>query len=583
MEIYRGIAVSPGLVIGTALVLDAEGIRIPARNIEPEQVSGEMARLDKALRAASDESKTQQQSIALRLGKQFGAIFSAHAAFYDDPALLQELHHLIHNDLNSAEYAVTRVIRTYKKAIEALGKDHFLASKGSDLLDVEKRILNFLLGENREPLSQLREPVILLAHDLSPSETATMDASKVLAFATESGGKTSHTAIMAGALEIPAVVGLGRFLNDVAGGDTIIVDGTRGILILDPDAETLEEYEEQVSERSKIVDHWVSERELPSETLDGVNIELLGNIEFPSEAAHCNDRNAAGVGLYRTEFLFAGHDTDPSEEEHYNAYYHVVKTLGPHKPIVIRTLDHGADKFPSHSGNLSVERNPVLGLRSVRLCLRNLPLFKKQIRAILRVSIHGDIRIMFPMVSTLLELRQCKMLLAEVQEDLLEEGIPFNKEMQVGTMIEVPSAALIADKLAREVDFFSLGTNDLVQYTLAADRTNENVASLYNPADPAVLQLIHKVVRAAQAHEIGVTVCGEMSGDPLFTQWLVGIGLRQLSVSPQNIPEIKKLIRRISVPEAEKIAEKTLQMDTARDVMNYLREQKRRIQPDLMD
>jgi phosphotransferase system enzyme I (PtsI) len=289
------------------------------------------------------------------------------------------------------------------------------------------------------------------------------------------------------------------------------------------------------------------------------------------------------VGLYRTEFLFAGHDTDPSEEEHYQAYVHVVQTLGPNKPVVIRTLDHGADKFPNHAEKISEERNPFLGLRSVRLCLRNLPMFKKQMRAILRASVQGDIRIMFPMVGTLLELRQCKMLLAEVREDLLEEGIPFKKDMPVGTMIEVPSAAIMADKLAKEVDFFSLGTNDLVQYTLAADRTNENVAGLYNPADPAVLRLIDSVVRAARTNNIGATVCGEMSGDPLFTQWLLGTGLRQLSVSPQNIPEIKKLIRRINLSDAEAMAEKALQLDTARDVTNYLREQKRRIQPDAID
>jgi phosphoenolpyruvate-protein phosphotransferase (PTS system enzyme I) len=583
MEIFRGIPVSPGLVIGTALVLDAEGVRIPARHVEPEQVNAEFARLQKALKAAADQSRAQQQSITLRLGKQLGGIFSAHAAFFDDPALIQELHQLVHSDRYSAEYAVTRVIRSYKKALEALGKDHFLATKATDLIDVEKKILNQLLGENSEPLSRLREPVIVLAHDLSPSETATMDPAKVLGFATESGGKTSHTAIMAGALEIPAVVGLGHFLNEVSGGDTVILDGAKGLLLVDPDEDTLRDYETQVAERRERQGVWLIERDLPAVTLDGVRIELMGNIELPQEAAHCVERNADGVGLYRTEFLFAGHENEPSEEDHYAAYSHVVKTLGPGKPVVIRTLDHGADKFPQHAGGISPERNPFLGLRSVRLCLRNIPLFKKQMRAILRASVHGDLRIMFPMVGTLLELRQCKMLLAEVREDLQEEGIPFNKAMPVGTMIEVPSAAIMADKLAKEVDFFSLGTNDLVQYTLAADRTNENVAGLYNPADPAVLRLIHSVVAAGRHKDIGVTVCGEMSGDPLFTPWLLGIGLRQLSVSPQNIPEIKKIIRLLRMSEAEQVAQDSLHLETARDVMNHLREHKRRIIPDTVD
>jgi phosphoenolpyruvate-protein phosphotransferase (PTS system enzyme I) len=308
---------------------------------------------------------------------------------------------------------------------------------------------------------------------------------------------------------------------------------------------------------------------------------MLCNIEFPQEAKHCIDRGADGVGLYRTEFLYLGRDSDPTEAEHLDAYLQVLRTMGP-KSVVIRTLDLGADKFSAASEGNTHERNPFLGLRSVRLCLRNLTLFKTQMRAILRASAFGDVRIMFPMVSTLLELRQCKMILAEVKEDLEDEGISFNRKLPVGTMIEVPSAAIMAEHLAKEVNFFSLGTNDLVQYTLAADRTNENVATLYSAGDPAVLRLIDHVVKAAQKHEIEVSVCGEMSGDPIYTVLLLGLGVRQLSVTPHNIPEIKKIIRSISMEESVQVAQEALRLETARDVNNYLREQARRILPEVV-
>jgi phosphotransferase system enzyme I (PtsI) len=306
----------------------------------------------------------------------------------------------------------------------------------------------------------------------------------------------------------------------------------------------------------------------------------LGNIEFPHEAAHCVERGADGVGLYRTEFLYLGKESDPTETDHLEAYLTVLRTIGSKKPVVIRTLDLGADKFATDTEAMAEERNPFLGLRSVRLCLRNLTLFKTQMRAILRASAFGNVRIMFPMVGTVLELRQCKMILAEVKEDLEEEGISFNTKLPVGTMIEVPSAALMAEQMAREVSFFSIGTNDLIQYTLAADRTSEAVASLYSPGDPAVLRLIDMVVKSAKNQDIEVNVCGEMSGEPIYTVLLLGLGLRQLSVTPHNIPEIKKIIRSVSIPEAEQVAQEAMRLETARDVNNYLREQTRRILPE---
>ncbi|HEY8503954.1 MAG TPA: phosphoenolpyruvate--protein phosphotransferase [Gemmataceae bacterium] len=583
MEIKRGIAVSPGVAIGPALVLDTEGVRIPKRFIEAHQADAEVARLRAALAEAAREARESQQSLTARLGPQYGGIFAAHALFFDDPALVGEFESLIRQKRFSAEYAVSQAVRRYIKAVESLGTDHFLASRTADLVDVEKRILHHLLGQEGEPLFNLSEPVIVLAFDLTPSETARLDPRKVHAFATEHGGRTSHTAIMAGALEIPAVVGLGPFVLDVSGGDTVIVDGDHGLLILNPDEETLRRYERARQTHRQLADLWQAQKDLPAQTKDGVRVTLLGNIEFPQEAEHCLERGTEGVGLYRTEFLYINRETDPTEEDHFQAYSAVLRALGPGKPVVIRTLDLGADKFSPAAWNAPPERNPFLGLRSTRLCLRNLALFKTQLRAILRASASGDVRILFPMVSTLLELRQCKMILSEVKEDLEEEGTPFNPRLPVGTMIEVPSAALMADLLAREVDFFSVGTNDLVQYTLAADRNNEHVAPLYSASDPAVLRLLKSVGEAARQSKIEANVCGEMSGEPVYTLLLLGLGYRQLSAAPHNIPEVKRLIRLISLEEAEHVAREALRLETARDVTNYLREQKRRILPDGAD
>ncbi len=582
MEIKRGIPVSPGVAIGLALVLDNEGIRIPRRFVEDGPLDGEVARLRVALAAAAREARDNERAAADKLGKQYGAIFAAHALLIEDPHLIREVEALIREQSFAAEYAVSRVIRRHVKTLENLDREGHFASRTADLFDIEKAILRNLLGQRRELLQHLTEPVIVLAHDLTPSETAALDPKMVHAFATEAGGRASHTAIMAGVLEIPAVVGVGKFLNDVSGGDEVIVDGNRGFLILNPDDETRERYETARTTFRTFETRLGELRDLPAETRDGVRVQLLGNIEFPEEARHCLTRGAGGVGLYRTEFLYLNKQTDPTEAEHLDAYLTVLRVLGP-QPVVIRTLDLGADKFATATEQVHEERNPFLGLRSVRLCLRNLTLFKTQMRAILRASAFGDVRIMFPMVSTLLELRQCKMILAEVKEDLEDEGIPFNRKIPVGTMIEVPSAAILADLFAREVQFFSIGTNDLTQYTLAADRTNEEVASLYSPGDPAVLRLIENVVRAAQRYTLDVSVCGEMSGDPIYTLLLLGMGLRQLSVTPQNIPEVKKIIRSITIEEANLIAQEAMRLDTARDVNNYLREQTRRILPEVVN
>lgn len=582
MEIKRGIPVSAGIAIGPALIVDPEGVRVAHRLVDASQVTQEVERLRTALAAAARDARRSQSTADHQLGKQYGAIFAAHAVLLEDPGLEQEIVELIRTHRYAAEYAVDQVVRRAIKRFSGFGDKHFLSTRVADLHDIERRILDHLLQGQRESLRRLRQSAIVLAHDLTPSETAELDPAFVHGFATESGGRTSHTAIMAGALEIPAVVGIGPFLDDLAGGDLVIIDGHDGLLIIDPDPATLARYRAARADSLSRASLHGQLRELPARTLDGVDVTMLGNIEFPHESRVCLERGAAGVGLYRTEFLYVGRHTDPTEQEHFAAYQAVINTIGPDRPIVIRTLDLGADKFPPSRASQYPERNPFLGLRSVRFCLRNLTLFKTQLRAILRASAFGNVRVMFPMVSTLLELRQCKLLLAEVKEDLQEEGIAFNRDLPVGTMIEVPSAAILADQLAREVDFFSIGTNDLVQYTLAADRSNEQVAFLYSAADPAVLKLIQQVVQAATRQNIEVNVCGEMSADPSYTLLLLGMGLRQLSVTPHNIPVIKKLIRSVSLTDAERTAQEALRLETARDVTNFLREQTRRLVPDVL-
>jgi phosphoenolpyruvate-protein phosphotransferase (PTS system enzyme I) len=588
MKVRRGIAVSPGVAIGPALVLDTEGVRIPHRTVPPEQIAEEIASLRAALQVAAADARETRQRIAARLGQDIGNIFGAQETAFEDASFRDRIEQLIHSQNYSAEYAVSRGIREYVRRFEeAAAKlgEHAgveLRRRAVELIDLERQVLAILLGRD-EPLLSITSPMIIVATDLMPSDTADFTHRTVRAFATESGGPTSHTAILAGALEIPAVVGVGRFLNDVSGGDLLIVDGERGLVILDPDEATIAEYEEKRALLLARSDWHEAMRDKPAVTLDGTAIRLFGNIELAQEAGQCTERGAEGVGLYRTEFLYLNKTADPTEEEHYEAYRAVLQTLGPDRPVVIRTLDLGADKFSNMSDLLSGEKNPFLGLRSVRLCLRNLDLFKTQLRAILRAAVHGDVRIMFPMISTADELRQCKTLLNEVREDLEDAKIPFKSDIPIGTMIEVPSAAILADFFAREVDFFSIGTNDLIQYTLAADRNNENVSHLYNPADPAVLRLIRMVVEAGNREGIDVNVCGEMSGEPLYVPLLIGLGLRQLSATPRKIPEIKRIIRQLSVPEAERLAEHVLKLETARQVSNYLGDQLRRILPEVVD
>jgi phosphotransferase system enzyme I (PtsI) len=456
-----------------------------------------------------------------------------------------------------------------------------MAEKATDILDIEKRLLRSLLGRRREEISSLTSPVLVLAHNLTPSEAANLDRQFVRGFVTEVGGPGSHTAIVAQGLEIPAVVGIGPFLTDVSGGDLVIVDGDHGQVILQPDDETLARYRRDEEQHKTHEVELATLRDLPAITADGVRIELCGNIEFPYEVRHCLSRGADGIGLYRTEFLFLGVETPPDEEGHFEAYSSVVRAMGD-RPVVIRTFDLGADKVQTPVA-VDDEKNPFLGLRSTRLALRNLPIFRTQLRAILRASALGNVRIMFPLIATLLELRQAKMVLADVIEDLDERGEPFNRKLPVGMMVEVPSAVLMIDHFVEEVDFLSIGTNDLIQYTLAVDRSNKDVADLYSASDPAVLKLLRMAIDAAIRRARPISLCGQMSANSVYTMLLLGMGLRQMSVAAAAIPEIKRLCRSVTIDHCRRVADRALVLENARDVTSYLKEELKKVLPDLPD
>jgi phosphotransferase system enzyme I (PtsI) len=577
----HGIPVSPGVAIGHAFVLGQEDFRIPHRFVAVDAVDSEIVRFRCALETVCREISDNATLAAAQLGSMYGAIFAAHQQLVRDPKLQGEIESLIRNQHFSPEFAVSRVLRQYAKVLQNLG-DRYKADRAVDLFDLEKRLLQQLLGERREELSNIRAPVLVLAHDLTPSETATLNTQYVLGFATEVGGRTSHTAILAGGLEIPAVVGVGSFLTEVSGGQTIIVDGNHGQVIVDPDEETLSRYRDSEQKARSVAIQLESLRTLPAETKDGVRIELLANIEFPHEAEHCRDMGAEGIGLYRTEFLYLESNREYTEEEHLEAYQRVVSAF-PDRPVVIRTLDLGAEKVPEGIPELYPQgTNPELGLRSIRISLRDIARFKTQLKAIARVAATGDVRVMFPLVSSLIEFRQARSTLNDVMEDLEDQQIPFNRDMPVGMMVEVPSVAILADEFAREVDFFSIGTNDLIQYTLAADRSNPAVAKYYNSSDPAILRMIRMVTAAGQNHHIPVSVCGQMCSDPKFVPLLIGMGLRQLSVTPHAIPELKAVVRSLSISQAEGIAAHALKLEVARDTETYLRGELHKLCPDLV-
>ena len=577
MQRLQGIAVSPGVAIGEALVLDHEGFRIPRRFLPRDVVQQELDRLHQAIAQATAEIEQSRKRVSEQLGDDYASIFSAHVQMLNDPRLVQELEEMIRDRHYSPEYSVSRALRRYAKVFQSL-EGAYMAERAQDIFDIEKRLLRLLLGERREGISKITSEVLVLARDLTPSETANMNPEFIRGFVTETGGPSSHTAIVAEGLGIPAVVGVGLFLTEVSGGETVIIDGDEGVVILQPDEETLAKYLHEADQQRSLAAKLEELRDLPAETTDGVHVQLLGNIEFPSEVRQCLDRGVDGIGLYRTEFLYLTGATDPTESDHAAAYTEVAQAMGD-RPIVLRTLDLGADKLP----NLPMpddERNPFLGLRSIRLALKHVDMFRTQLRAILRASTSGQLRVMFPLVSTLIELRRAKMVLADAMEDLEEEGVAFDRQIKVGMMVEVPSAVMMMDQFCDEVDFFSIGTNDLVQYTLAVDRSNKDVASLYTSSDPSVIKLIKMAIDVADARGKPISLCGQMSGNPMYTMLLLGLGLRSLSVTPAAAPEVKRVCRSVTIDQCREVAQRVLTLESARDVKTLLMEELSRLLPD---
>ena len=583
MEIKRGIPVSPGVVIAPAFVLESEDVRIPRRHFVNTTAEVEIERFLKALTATQSEICEVRDRILLEQSDpSVAAIFVVHQKILEDEHLRQDACALIRERSYSAEYAVSRALRPHIKRMQGL-EDDYLRERASDFRDIERRLLRNLLGQRREELSSLKHKVAVVARDLTPSQTATLERSKVVGFATDVGGRTSHSAIVARALEIPAVVALGDITTDVSGGDMVIIDGNRGIVIVEPDDETIRKYEHLEDDIHALEVRLAELRDLPAQSKDGTTVEIYGNIEFPNEIVASIEKGAGGIGLYRTEFLYL--ETvqtgkhPPSEREHFETYLKAVELVAG-RPLVIRTLDLGADKFPAEMGGLE-EKNPFLGSRSLRYCFQHPDLLKIQLRAILRASAFGDVSILLPMVSTLDDLRRARSFINDAQDELRSDDIAFKEDIKVGTMIEVPSAALIADTLAQECDFFSIGTNDLIQYTLAVDRGNQRVAERYNPADPAILRLLSMVIAAGRKENIPVAMCGEMSGDIDFTVLLLGMGLRIFSLSPLLIPEIKQIVRVVDIKQAEQVAAEAMELADPQETLRFLRETTRQLAPDL--
>ena len=563
----KGISASPGVAIGPALVLDTEEYRIPRRTIAAAEAPAQVRVLDAALEASRQEISDLRDAAARKLGEQTADIFRFHEALIADKTLRAAVTALIEQQHHSAAYAFVQEMSKRQRVFRAV-PDPYLKERVRDLVDIEKRVLRHILGRAREDITKLSEPVVIVAHDIMPSTALQLDRGHILAFATNVGGQTSHTAIIARGLGIPAVVALNDLTADVSGGETVVIDGIHGIVVANPDAETVARYEAQRDQHKRQTLELRGIRDLPSVTRDKVAIRLLSNIELADETRNALDSGAEGVGLYRTEFLFLASERVPTEDQQYEAFRAAVRHARG-KSVVIRTVDLGADKLMASMGPQH-DQNPDLGLRSLRFCLQHLDMFKTHLRAILRAAAEGDVRIMFPMVTTLLELRQAKATLNDVMEDLEEDGVPFRRDVPIGIMVETPAAALLASSFVKEVAFMSIGTNDLTQYTLAVDRANERVAYLYSPHNPAVLKLIREVVQVANKAQVAVNLCGEMAGEPLYCELLVGLGLRQLSMAPKDIPEVKRIVRSTTIKRCEAVARKVMRFDGDRQVHNFL-------------
>jgi len=562
----RGIGVSPGIAIGPALLYGVQSLDIPKYSV-PDK-SAELERFEQATQEVRQDLQSLYEQTAEELGESNADIFRAHLMILDDVDFRQEITDRVKTEGVNVEHLIDDYIARYSRALQTVDDPRF-QEKIKDLLDVGNRILQKLLNTKAEDLAHLDRPSIIVAHDLSPSDTANLDMVNTLGLATDLSGPTSHTAILARALEIPAVVGLRYVGEHTAPGDIVILDGGTGQVVIRPSEKTLAHY---VAEKKRLEEErkalLLAETHRRNVTLDGYDIPILANIELPQEISHSLRNQAEGIGLYRTEYLFLNRNSLPTEDEQYEAYAHAAATFKP-RPVTLRTLDLGGDKFVSHL-RMAPEINPQLGWRAIRFCLERPDIFKAQLRAMFRASVHGNVQIMFPLISGLDEMRRVKAVVNEVAADLDRRGVPFSKKIKFGSMIEVPSAVVIADLLAKECDFFSIGTNDLIQYGIAVDRVNEKIAHMYEPAHPAILRMIQQTIRAAKNARIPCAICGEMAGDPLFTELLIGLGIDELSMSAVAIPLVRAEVNEIKMSAAKRFARRILTLETSMEVRAQL-------------
>ncbi len=580
MIVLRGIPASAGVAIGKVLLFDSEDLLVPHRTITEDQIPGEVLRFEEALIQTRHQILKIQKRLADELGQEHAEIFNAHLLVLEDHTLREEILTGMKTQRVNVEMMFNEVIRRHLRAFSRT-EDEYLRERTADIDDVRKRVLRNLLGRHADVLGQLDEPAVIVAHSLSPSETAQMHKRHVLAFITDIGGRTGHTAIMAKSLEIPAVVGVEVATKRIKKDDLVIVDGTHGEVIVEPDAETIRRYEVEQRRNQEISRQLLQMKDLPAQTLDHHRVILSANIELPDEMPSVIAHGAEGVGLYRTEFFYLNRTDLPTEEEQFQAYKSAAEALKPN-PVIIRTVDLGGDKFFSPL-DLPSEMNPFMGWRAIRFSLARPDIFRMQLRAILRASPYGNLKLMYPMISGLPELQRANEILHEVREELRREGLPFAEPMQVGAMIEVPSAALTCDLLAKEVQFFSIGTNDLIQYALAVDRVNEKIAYLYEPTHPGVLRLVKHIIEGGHAAGLWVGMCGEMAGEPALALWLLGIGLDEFSVSPVQVPVIKKIIRAVEHRTAQTIAQEALTLTTGKEVEDFLTAHLRRLVPEFAE
>jgi phosphotransferase system enzyme I (PtsI) len=567
-KFIKGIGVTAGIIIGKAYLVDRRKIEAPARVLPEFQVPQEVARFLDAVEESRKQLRSAKEKLLHEDAAGLSYILDTHLLLLEDKKLIENTVETIKQSWINSEWALKINLDRVRKVFDSID-DEYLKSRKTDMDYVGERILRNLMGKETEIISQIKEEVIIVAHDLSPADTAHMAKDKVTAFVTDMGGKTSHTAIMAASLEIPAVVGSETATHSINTGDTLIVDGITGVVVVNPSPEIMQEYQERQRVRQKMERELFQYRDLPAETLDGYRVKVLANIELVEEIPSVLQHGAEGIGLYRTEYLYLNRKDLPSEEDHFQAYKKVAEGIYPH-PAIIRTLDIGGDKFISHM-DLAEEMNPAMGLRAIRFSLREVDIFKVQLQAILRASAYGKVKILFPMISGATEIREVKKILKEVRLNLSAEGVPFDPKMEIGIMIEVPSAVTIADILAKEVDYFSIGTNDLIQYSLAIDRVNESVTHLYQPLHPAVLRLVKDVVKAAHHAGIRVAMCGEMAGEPLYVPILVGLELDELSMNVLSIFRVKKILRAYTFRECKDLVQESLRLSTSEEIEELVR------------